>query len=79
MHWNEREGNQKEKIIKNGTRWGQILCSGKKCYSSAALQKEETVYMCLCIYHLWKKNSFFCMLFKIACFFTFNSANMAVY
>lgn len=29
MDWNEREGNQKKKIVKNGTRWGQILCSGK--------------------------------------------------
>lgn len=30
MDWNEREGNQRKKIVKNGTRWGQILCSVKK-------------------------------------------------
>lgn len=30
MNWNEREGNQKKKLVENGTRWRQILYSGKK-------------------------------------------------
>lgn len=63
MHWNEREGNQKEKI-KNETRWGQILYSGRKGFSSDALQKEERLCTCIHAYiYLWKKNSFFCMIF----------------
>lgn len=72
MHWNEREGNQKEKI-KNETRWGQILYLGRKGFSSDALQKEETVYMYPCI-HISMEEKFIFLYDFFKLFVSFPSA-----
>lgn len=78
MHWNEREGNQKEKIIKNGNRWGQILCSGKRATLLLHFKwRRDCVYVFMHISSMEEK--VFRMLFKIACFFTLSSANTEIY
>lgn len=76
MAWNGREGNQKKKIVKNGTRWGQILCSGKKtalllrlgrkgngcmCVDMFVTPMEEMVFVCLFIF--FGGGGFACLLF----------------
>lgn len=80
MAWNGREGNQKKKIVKNGTRWGQILCSGKKNCSFTEVGKEgEWVYVCGRVRNTYGRNGFCLFVYffwggvvLLACFLFFN-------
>lgn len=63
---------QKKKIVKNETRWGQIMCSGKNPSSFTELQKEKRLCVCLhIIIAPMEEKFFFYVFFFIIIYFGF--------